>query len=92
MSEFNVKGKELLGKIEELIHQGNIRRIIIKDGAGKTFMEIPLTIGVIGTAAAPVFVAVGAIAGLVANFRIEVIKTDDQKSEEAIIVEDKSEN
>lgn len=79
--EFKVKGKELINKIEELIHEGNIRRIIIKDSNGKTFIEIPLTIGIVGTIAAPIMAAVGALAGLVANFTIEVIKKDDTVSE-----------
>jgi len=80
-TEFKVSGKELLKKIEELIHEGNIRRIIIKDSKGKTFIEIPLTIGIVGTIAAPIMAAVGALAGLVANFTIEVIRKDDTVSE-----------
>jgi len=92
MAEFKVNGKELLGKIEELIHEGNVRRIIIKDGDGKVFMEIPLTIGVLGTIAAPVFAAIGALAGLVANFKIEVIRVaDEEKVTDATIVEEESE-
>lgn len=91
--EFKVKGKELLGKIEDLIREGNIRRIIIKDTEDKTFIEIPLTIGVIGVIAAPVAAAVGAIAGLVANFKIEVIRTEEHKDAEftEIVEEDKAE-
>ncbi|MBI9070328.1 MAG: DUF4342 domain-containing protein [Melioribacteraceae bacterium] len=88
--EFKVKGKELLKKIEELIHEGNVRRIIIKDADDKTFIEIPLTIGVIGVIAAPIAAAVGALAGLVASFKIEVIRTEDDKDAEfeEIIEED----
>lgn len=81
MPEFKVKGKELLQKIEDLIHEGNVRRIIIKDSNGKVFIEIPLTIGIVGTIAAPIMAAVGALAGLVANFTIEVIKKDDKVNE-----------
>ncbi|MBU1100386.1 MAG: DUF4342 domain-containing protein [Bacteroidetes bacterium] len=77
-TEFKVHAKDLLNKIEELIKEGNIRRIIIKDGEGKTFIEIPLSVGVIGMLAAPVVAALGAIAGLVANFTIEVIKKEDE--------------
>ena len=76
-NEFKVKGKELISKIEELIKEGNIRRIIIKDSKGKVFIEVPLTIGVVGTLAAPVMAAIGAIAGLVADFKIEIIRKDD---------------
>jgi len=77
INEFKVKGKELLSKIEELIREGNVRRIIIKDNKGKTFIEIPLTIGVVGTLAAPIMAAVGALAGIVADFTVEIIRKED---------------
>jgi hypothetical protein len=77
MEEFKVKGKELLAKIEELIKEGNARRIIIKDEKGRTFLEIPVTIGVIGAICAPILTAVGALAGVVANFTVEVIKREN---------------
>ncbi|MCF6270245.1 MAG: DUF4342 domain-containing protein [Melioribacteraceae bacterium] len=80
--EFKVNGKELLKKIEDLIREGNVRRIIIKDANGKTFIEIPLSVGVIGMIAAPIVAAIGALAGVVANFTIEVIKTEDTDSVE----------
>lgn len=80
-NEFKVSGKDLLNKIEELIKEGNIRRIIIKDSDGKTFLEIPLTIGVIGVLAAPVVTAIGALAGAVAKFTIEIVKMDDNKKD-----------
>lgn len=69
---FNVKGEELLSKIKQLITEGNIRRIIIKDKAGKTLVEFPLTIGVVGAVIAPVLAAVGAIAALVTECSITV--------------------
>ncbi|MCK4287569.1 MAG: DUF4342 domain-containing protein [Bacteroidales bacterium] len=77
-NEFKVKGEELLKKIKELIHEGNVRKIIIKNEEGKTYLEIPVTIGVVGAIIAPVLAAVGAIAALAANFKIEVIKREDQ--------------
>ena len=80
--EFKVKGKELLGKVEDLIREGNIRRIIVKNTAAKTFIEIPLSFGVIGILAAPILAAVGALAGVVANFTVEIIKTEDTESAE----------
>ncbi len=70
--EFAVSGEGLLAKIKELVRQGNIRRIIIKGEDGKTLVELPLTIGVVGAALAPVLAAVGAIAALVANCTIVV--------------------
>jgi hypothetical protein len=86
--EFNVKGKELLGKIEEIIKEGNVRRIIIKDSEGRTFIEIPMTIGVIGIIAAPIMAAVGALAGLVANFSVEVIRKEDIEEVEFTEIKD----
>ena len=74
IEEFKVKGEDLLGKVKELIHEGNIRRIIIKNESGETYIEIPLTLGVVGMVVAPVLAAVGAIAALASNFTIEIIK------------------
>jgi len=74
--EFKLSGGEIINKIKELIHEGNIRRIILKDENGKTFLEIPLTVGIIGAALAPVLAAVGAIAALVSKLTIVVEKID----------------
>ena len=76
-TEFKVTGEELLKKIKKIISEGNIRRIIIKDEKGNIFMEIPVTVGVLGVALLPVFAAVGALAALVSNFTIEVVKRED---------------
>jgi hypothetical protein len=70
--QFKVHGKDLGAKIKELIHEGNVRRIIIKDENGHTFMEIPLTVAAIGVVAAPILAAVATIAGMVANFTLVV--------------------
>ncbi len=72
---FKVNGDELIKKVKELIHQGNIRRIIIKDKDGKSIAEFPLTIGVVGAVIAPVLAAVGAIAALVTECSITVERT-----------------
>lgn len=76
-NEFKVKGDDLLAKIKELIHQGNISRIIIKNEEGKVYLEIPVTVGVIGAIILPVFAAIGALAALAANFTIEVIRKEE---------------
>ena len=76
-TKFTINGKELLAKIEELIKEGNARRIIIKDVNGRTYIEIPVTVGVIGAFFAPVLAAVGALAALAANFTVEVIKKNE---------------
>lgn len=70
--EFVVKGEELLAKVKELIREGNIRQITIKNKEGKTLIVLPLTIGVIGAVLAPMLAAVGAIAALVTECTISV--------------------
>jgi hypothetical protein len=75
--EFKLEGGEIISKIHELIHEGNIRRIIIKNEEGKTLIEIPLLIGLVGAALAPVLAAVGAIGALVAKLTIIVEKTEE---------------
>lgn len=79
--EFKVRGKELVDKVGQLIHAGNVRRIIIKDDKGNTFLEIPLTIATVGTIAAPVLAGLGAIAALIANFTIGVEKVKEEAGE-----------
>lgn len=76
--EFKVKGQELLDKVKDIIHEGNIRRIIIKNDEGKTIMELPLTFGVIGAVFAPILAAVGAVATLAADYTIEVYKSEEE--------------
>ena len=73
--EFRVKGEELIAKIKELIHAGNIRRIIIKDRDGKTMIEFPLTLGGVGAVLAPTLAAVGAVAALIGEATVIVEKT-----------------
>jgi hypothetical protein len=75
--EFRVSGEELLGRIKSLIHEGNIRRIVIKNKEGGTIMEIPLTFGVVGALLVPTLAAVGAIAALVTEATVVVEKSGD---------------
>ena len=72
--EFRVNGEALISKIKEIIHEGNVRRIIIKDDKGATYIEIPMTVGVVGVILLPVWAAIGALAALAANFNIVVEK------------------
>lgn len=72
--EFKVRGEDVVRKIKELIREGNVRRIIIKNEQGETLVEFPLTIGLVGAALLPVWAAIGAIAALVANCTIVVEK------------------
>jgi uncharacterized protein DUF4342 len=68
---FKVKGDDLLRRVKELLHEGNVRRIVIKQGA-RTVVEFPVTIGVVGALAAPSLAAVGALAALLTECTIEV--------------------
>ena len=67
-----VKGSHLVEKVKELVHEGNVRRIIIKDAEGKTVTEVPVTLGVVGLMVAPAWAAIGAVAALAADYSIEV--------------------
>ena len=75
--DFKVQGEELLGKARELIRQGNIRRLMIINEEGKTLIEIPLTVGVIGAMFLPVWAAIGAIAAVVTDCTIRIEKNDE---------------
>jgi len=70
--EFKVSGAKLLEKMKQLVREGNIRRIVIKNEEGKVLIEVPLTIGVAGALLLPVWAAIGTIAALVANLTIVV--------------------
>ena len=76
--EFKVSGEALLAKIKELVHEGNIRRIIIKNEEDQTLIEIPLTLGVVGVILAPVWAAIGAIAALAAKLTLVVEKVEEK--------------
>lgn len=80
--EFKVKSEEIIEKVKELIHEGNVRRLIIKDEDGKIYLEIPVTLGVIGVILAPVLAAVGAVAAMVANLKIEVVREEEEKEKD----------
>lgn len=75
--EYSVSGDSLIAKVKELVHEGNIRRITIKNEEGKTLVEIPLTWGVVGILLAPSLAAVGAVAALVTDCTILVEKAVD---------------
>ena len=77
VEEFSVSGDALVAKIKEILHEGNIRRLTIKNEEDETLIEIPLTIGVVGIVLLPVWAAIGAIAALVANLTIVVEKIED---------------
>jgi len=75
--EIHVSGEELISKIKELVHEGNIRRMIIKNEKGRTLIDIPLSLGVVGVLLAPQLAAVGAIAALMTKGSIIVKRVDE---------------
>lgn len=75
--EFHVNGEELISRIKNLINEGNIRKIIIKDKDGKIVFEIPLTFGVVGALIAPQLAAIGAIAALLTEATLVVEKEEN---------------
>jgi len=75
IESMKLRGSELTDKVKELLHEGNVRRIIIKH-EGHTVLEIPVTVGVVAVIVAPVLAAIGAIAVLLAEYTIEVERVD----------------
>lgn len=80
--QHKVTGEKLLQTVKRLVHEGNIRRITIKDDNDRTIIEIPLTVGVVGAVLLPAWVAIGAIAALAADLTIEIERTDKKPVEE----------
>ena len=70
--EHRVRGDKIVAKLKELLHEGNLRHVVIKNDDGKTLIEFPVTVGVAGALLVPVWAAVGALAALVTNCSIEV--------------------
>jgi len=74
--EHSISGDKLVATIKELIHETNVRHIIIKNERDETLIEIPLAVGVVGVLLLPVWAALGAIAGLAANLKIVIVRDD----------------
>src|ERR1700689_5040650 len=80
VEEVQVLGRDLVEKVKSLIHEGNVRRIIVRDEHGNTFVEIPVTVAAVGAVLAPVLAALGAISALVAKFTVVVVRAEDKPS------------
>ena len=78
----NVSGDKVIAKIKELLHEGNVRHVVIKNDEGRTLIEFPVSMGVAGALLLPVWAAVGAIAAIVASCTIEVERETDAEREE----------
>ena len=80
LEEIKVAGRDLVEKVKQLIHEGTIHRLIIKNEEGHTLIEVPITIAAVGAVAAPVLAAVGAIAAMVTNCTI-IVERREQPSQ-----------
>lgn len=74
--EFRIKGAELLETIKKIIKEGNVNRIIVRDGKGKKYLEIPVAIGVVGVILAPFLAAIAALSLLATDLTIEIIREE----------------
>ena len=74
---FQLQGGQLLEKIRQLIHEGNVRRITVKQGS-RIVAEFPLTVGVVGAIFAPILAAIGALTALLADCTIEVERAEEK--------------
>jgi hypothetical protein len=81
VEEVQVLGHDLVDKVRDLIHEGNVQRIVVKDEHGNTFVEIPVTVAAVGVILAPVLAAIGAISALVAKFAIVIVRSEPKSPE-----------
>lgn len=88
--EFKVNGEAIVSKVREIVREGNIRRITIKNDEDKTLLEIPLSLGVVGGLLLPTFAAIGAIGALIANLSITVERVEPKETanEEEVATEE----
>jgi len=77
IEEFEVTGEKLLATVKERVHQGNVRRVVIRNAKGVTLLEIPLVVGIAGAVLVPLWAAIGALAALLAKFTL-VIERDEE--------------
>ncbi len=75
--EFKVKGSELLEKLKELIEEGNVHRIIVKDDKGGKFIDIPVTVGVVAVVLAPFMALIASVAVFASSLTIEVVRKEE---------------
>jgi len=80
--EMKVQGEQLLGKVRELVHEGNVRRIVIENEKGETLVELPLSVGVVGTLLLPMAAAVGAIAAVVTECTIRFDRRPEEPGDQ----------
>ena len=90
IESYRTRGDALLTRVKELVHEGNVRRIIIRNEEGRVLVEVPLTVGVVGAALAPPLAAIGAIAALVTDCTVEVQRTVPTPAPDSTVEDDRS--
>ena len=78
--QYETTSGNLVAKVKELVRQGNVRRVVIKNPDGRTLLDLPLTVGLIGAVWLPLWAAIGGIAAMAARYTIVVERTDDVRS------------
>jgi hypothetical protein len=73
---YRMTGEEMIAQVKKIVHEGNVRRVLIKNPEGHIIVEFPLTVGVVGAALAPMWAAVGAVVAIVTECTVEVEKVD----------------
>ena len=81
----NVNGEHLIGKVKELIHEGNVHRIVINDADGSPVLDMPVNVGVIGLLLAPSMTAIGTLGALAAHYSIDVERQHPETTETDVI-------
>lgn len=82
VEEHQISGEALVDWVKDLIHEGNVRHLILKNEEGHTLIEIPLTLGVVGAVLLPVWAAIGAIAAMAAHITIVVVRDEEEPDAE----------
>lgn len=83
IEEIQVLGRDLVAKVSELLHEGNVQRIVVKDEKGNTFVEIPVTVAAVSVILAPVLAAIGVLSAMAAKFTIVVVRSGPKTTPEA---------
>ncbi len=76
-SKTRVAGQDLLRKVKEIVREGNVRKIVLRDDKGKQLLELPLTLGLVGIAVAPLWAVLGTVGAVALNYTIEIIRKDE---------------
>jgi streptomycin 6-kinase len=83
MEEFKVSGSKLMAKLKELIHEGNVRRVVLKNPDGRVLLDMPLNAGIAGAALLPFWAAVGAVAVLATDYSVLIERDPESQVKKA---------